>query len=81
MLTEWLLRFLTVQESTARLPTSAETLWDEEPGSILNWPDKLRWDNMLSICENYPFFVISSDMLLFVSTKRRRGPTNNEDAI
>ena len=26
MLTEWLLRFLTVQESTARLPTSAETL-------------------------------------------------------
>ena len=29
-----------MQESTARLPTRAETLWDEEPVSILSWPGR-----------------------------------------
>ena len=40
ILTEWLLRFLTVQERTALLPTRADTLWDEEEVSILSWPGK-----------------------------------------
>jgi len=38
--TEWLLRFLTVQERTALLPTRADTLCDEEEVSILSWPGK-----------------------------------------
>ena len=40
ILTEWLLRFLTVQERTALLPTRADTLWDEEEVSILSWPGR-----------------------------------------
>ena len=40
ILTEWLLRFLTVQERTALLPTRADTLCDEEEVSILSWPGK-----------------------------------------